>query len=535
MSSGNAVTAADLVARAGQLHNSGRHVDARTTVLDALSLSAEPAAAYRLLASIEQALSRPEREATAIEQALATSAVEASGDTAQLWTRLAVLRARLGNLQESLQAYEHVVAEQPGYLPAHEGLARVRFALQDLDGIEQSVAELRRQFPELAFTHMIAGHMLKAKGNTSDATECYAQALERNPDLGEALYNLVDLAPPAVDNPLAAHTAALASRCDLGPADRINAGFAYARILDRAGHYRDAFRELRRANDLARDVLAGQGIVYRPSAVAARFARTMADYPEQVRGVTLNPLPVDLKPVFVVGLPRSGTTLVEQILASHADVQAGGELPFARDCEHRFRAGRAAAGRDGPVDLAVPMDAELLESARERYLDALFERRLDGPWVIDKLPANFEIVGFLRSMFPDAPVIHCVRDPRATCFSLYKANFAAHEPWYHDLVHMAHYYGQYQRLMAHWATVLAAPLLEISYEELVRNPETRIPALLEAIGLPFDPACIEFYRHDRPILTASHAQVRRPIYSESVDHWRRYASWLGPVTDLAPG
>jgi len=534
VSSDSAVTAAELLARARHLHDSGRHVDAEKAVLHALAVSAEPAAAYSLLANIERALSRPEREAAALEQVLATRTVDASSDTAQLWTRLAVLRAQLGNLQESLHAYEHVVAEQPGYLPAQEGLARARFALQDLDGVEQSVAELQRRFPELAFTHIIAGHMLKARGETSAALECYARALERNPDLGEALYNLVDMAPPAMDNPLATHAAVLASRGDLSAADRINAGFAYARILDRAGRYRDAFRELRRANDLARDVLAGQGIVYRPSEIETRYGRTMADYPAQACNATLDPLPVDLEPVFVVGLPRSGTTLIEQILSSHPDVQAGGELPFARDCEQRFRAGRAAAGRQGPVDPAEPLDADLLEAARERYLDALFERRLEGPWVIDKLPANFEIAGFLRSMFPDAPVIHCVREPHATCFSLYQANFAAHEPWYHDLAHIAHYYGQYRRLTAHWAKVLAAPLLEVKYEELVRNPGTRIPALLEAIGLPFDPACIEFHRHKRPILTASHAQVRRPMYFDSIDHWRHYADWLGPLADLPP-
>lgn len=534
MSADSAAAGAELLARARLLHGNGRHVDAESAVLSALAKSAEPATAYRLLASIEKALARPEREARALGQALAMCEAETSDDTAQLWTRLAVLRARLGYLQESLHAYEHAVAAQPGYLPAHQGLARMRFALQDLDGVQQSVTELQRRFPEHAFTHLIAGHMLKALGDTPAATECYARALERNPDLGEALYNLVDLAPPDVDNPLAAHAAVLASRVDLAAADRINAGFAYARILDRAARYSDSFHELRRANELARDVLAHQGIVYHPPGVEARFGRTMTEYPEQTFCLTLDPLPVGVTPVFVVGLPRSGTTLVEQILASHPDVQAGGELPFARDCEYRFRVSRVTAGRDGPVNPADPVDAELLESARERYLDALFERGLDGPWIIDKLPANFEIAGFLRSIFPHAPVIHCVRDPHATCFSLYKANFGAHEPWYHDLVHMAHYYGQYRRLMAHWAKALTAPFLEVAYEELVLSPDARIPALLEAIGLPFDPACFEFYRHNRPILTASHAQVRRPIYTDSIDHWRHYTDWLGPLAALPP-
>ncbi len=135
-------------------------------------------------------------------------------------------------------------------------------------------------------------------------------------------------------------------------------------------------------------------------------------------------------------------------------------------------------------------------------------------------------------MFPDARLIHSRRDPRATCFSLYWANFGAHEPWYHDRGHLANYYGQYRRLMAHWQKVIPAPFIEVVYEDLVRDPKAQIPALLESIGLPFDPACLKYYRHERPILTASHAQVRRPIYTSAIDHWHRYAEFLGPLRNL---
>ena len=249
----------------------------------------------------------------------------------------------------------------------------------------------------------------------------------------------------------------------------------------------------------------------------------------------LEPLPIDLALVFIIGLPRSGTTLIEQILASHGDVHTGGELVFARKCEHEFRERRTATGRTGPVNPADPVDAELLAAARERYIDSLFERDLDGPWIVDKLPANFEIAGFLRLMFRDAILIHSRRDPRATCFSLYWANFGSHEPWYHDCEHLAHYHRQYRRLMVHWNNVIPAPFIEVVYEDLVRDPKARIPALLKAIGLPFDAACLTYYDHERLILTASHNQVRRPIYTSAIDHWRHYFEWLGPLKDLPPG
>ena len=523
----------DTLSHARTLHESGHHGNAEVVLLDTMAAGVWSMAAYTLLASIERALNQPTREARALEQALAAAcAGSESDDTVHLWTRLGAVRAWLGDVDASAAAYERAVRVEPENFWAQQGLARARLALQDLEGAGRSAKELERRFPEAAFAHLFAGHLHKALGDTPAACESYRRALERDGTLGEALYNLVDLAPPEPDDAIAARAAELTSRDDLAVADRVNAGFANARILDRAGRYAEAFDYVRRANDLAREDLAHRGIEYLPSSVEARITRTIAEYPPQSFCSTLDPLSTDLALVFVIGLPRSGTTLIEQILASHSDVQAGGELVFARECEHHFRERRTAAGRTGPVDPANPEDAELLEAARERYIDSLFERDFDGPWIVDKLPANFEIAGFLRLMFPDARLIHSRRDPRATCFSLYWANFGAHEPWYHDRGHLAHYYGQYRRLMAYWHRVIPAPFIEVVYEDLVRDPKAQIPALLEAIGLPFDSACLKYYNHERPILTASHAQVRQPMYTGAIDQWRRYSELLGPLRDL---
>ncbi len=185
----------------------------------------------------------------------------------------------------------------------------------------------------------------------------------------------------------------------------------------------------------------------------------MAQYSRMTFRAPIDDLPVEFVPIFVVGPPRSGTTLIEQILSCHTRVEAGGELTAARRSESEFRRARAAAGRDGPVDPMHKVDAGLLEAARERYVEALFERGLSGSVIVDKLPANFEIAGFLRAMFPDAPIVHCVRDLRATGFSLYNANFGAHEPWYYDLEDLAHYLRLYRRLMSHWHDVITPPLI----------------------------------------------------------------------------
>lgn len=522
--------------RARQLCQSGRPAAAEPALLAALksAINITPEA-YRLLADIEQALDNPARELRALESLLA--ALRGEDDptvAARIWARVAVLRSRLGDAQGALAAWQSASRAAPDALMLQEGLARARFAAQDLAGIRSSARELLRQFSGHPFAHLYHGHLQKALGETAAAAASYRRALELDPQCGEALYNLVELPEYEVSTALRARAMALAERDDLPPSERINAAFAAARILDRERRFRDAFEYLRRANEWARSESQKSGRRYDRAAAEARFAQTIAQYPRTTFRAAIGPLPVEFMPIFVIGPPRSGTTLIEQILSSHSCVETGGELTAAPRSELKFRRARAAAGRHDPVDPAHPVDAGLLEAARERYVEALFERGLSGPLVVDKLPANFEIAGFLRAMFPDAPILHSVRDVRATAFSLYSANFSAHESWYHDLGDLAHYLNLYRRVMHHWQDVIKPPLTAISYERLVRAPEEQIPALLQVAGLAFEPSCLEFYRSARPILTASHAQVRRPAYTSAIDHWRNYSDWLGPVAALSP-
>ncbi|MDT8319997.1 MAG: sulfotransferase [Xanthomonadales bacterium] len=525
------------VERARQLVQTGRHAAAESALLAALERTVDiTPVAYRLLADIEQALDNPARELHALEALLAV--LRAQDDqtfAARVWARVATLRSRLGDAQGALAAWRSASMAVPDALIMQQGLARARFAAQDLDGVRASAAELLRQFPAHSFTHLYHGHLQKAVGETDAASESYRRALELDPQCGEAIYSLVELPDHKVSSALRAQAMELADRDGSPPAERINAAFAMARILDREREFQQAFKYLRRANEWARSESERSGRSYDRAAAEARVAQTMAQYPRTTFRAAIGALAVEFLPIFVVGPPRSGTTLIEQILGSHSRVDAGGELTAAPRSESEFRRSRAAAGRHGPVDPAHPVDAGLLETARERYVEALFERGLSGPLVVDKLPANFEIAGFLRAMFPDAQILHSVRDMRATGFSLYSANFGAHESWYHDLEDLAHYLGLYRRLMRHWQEVITPPLAPISYERLVRDPEEQIPALLQLAGLAFEPACLEYYRSERPILTASHAQVRRPAYTSAIDHWRNYSDWLGPVAALSSG
>lgn len=522
--------------RARQLFDAGRHDEAEAMMVQALSAGQDSSDACRLRADIARARGRPAEEARALESLLALLGGEERMEAARAWGRLAVLRTRLGEAAAGVvAAWQSAVDAAPDVIEYRHGLVRAQFAAQDMVGARISAERLVQRFPREAFSQVFAGHVHKASGRRGQAADCYRQALELDAESGEALYNLVEMAGTDLDTTTRRRAMALAERNELPAADRINAAFAAARITDREGRYAEAFEYLRRANELARADLARTGIQYDPAAVEIAVTGTITAYPAHSFDAPLGDLPVDLVPIFVVGPPRSGTTLLEQILSSHSMVEAGGELLAARRTEFEFRQARAAAGRSGAIESSDTVDAGLLEDARERYVDALFERGLSGPYVVDKLPANFEIAGFLRLMFPTAPILHAVRDLRATGFSLYNANFGAHEPWKHDLDDLAHYLCQYRRLMAHWKVVLPGPCTEIVYEELVSDPGRQIPALLAAVGLDCEPACLDFHQQARPILTASYTQVLRPAYTDAVDHWRHYADWLGAVATLPAG
>ncbi|MDO8861720.1 sulfotransferase [Haliea sp. E1-2-M8] len=424
------------------------------------------------------------------------------------------------------RALQQEAARQPKDPAIHERLARTLLAEQDLAALSALQALLDDRFADRPFTHLVAGHASKARGDVEAAAQRYRRALAVQPNSGEALYNLVDLDGGRVNEAESRHIAELTGHEELPAADRINIRFARARLLEQSGDADAALAHYRAANDLARTTLAEHGIRYDADTAERQLEADLANWQPTVFEASLPPSGIDLTPVFVIGLPRSGTTLVEQILASHPLVAAGGELTLGPEVEHACRQ-RLGLGPGDPLPL--PADSRLreeLERARERYLDGLFERGLDARWVVDKLPANSRIAGFLRLLFPDAPMVHCRRDPRALAWSLYTANFAAHEAWYHDLDAMVGVFRRHDRLLAHWRVVLPPLFTEISYEDLVRAPEARIPELLAACEIPFDPATLKPEALERPVFTASHAQVRQAIHTNAIERWRPYASHL---------
>jgi hypothetical protein len=236
------------------------------------------------------------------------------------------------------------------------------------------------------------------------------------------------------------------------------------------------------------------------------------------------------EPIFIVGLPRSGSTLVEQILASHSAVEGTMELPDITALARRV--GRLDSRRDGPryPQALADIDPEALASLGETYLRrAAVHRRLGRPCFIDKMPNNFHHIGLIRLILPNARIIDARRGAMATCFSAFKQHFARGQAFSYDLGDLGRYYRDYVEVMQHYDAVMPGRIHRVVYEDLVEDTEAEVRRLLDHCGLLFEPGCLEFHRNARAVRTASSEQVRRPIFREGLDQWKRYAPWLGPL------
>ena len=240
------------------------------------------------------------------------------------------------------------------------------------------------------------------------------------------------------------------------------------------------------------------------------------------------------RPIFIVGMPRSGTSLVEQIIASHPQVFGAGELAEIDYLSNQLSAS-SPDGAPYPRCL-IGTPGEGMDRVADAYLDKLDELAGDGQIirVTDKMPQNFVHLGLIQQLFPGARIVHIMRNPVDTCLSCYFTNFAGNLPYSYDLVKLGRFYNQYLRLMAHWRQVIRLPMLEIQYEDLVNDPETLSRRLIEFCGLPWDDACLNFHQSKRVVLTASHDQVRRPIYKGSIERWRAYEAQLAPLLEILP-
>lgn len=389
------------------------------------------------------------------------------------------------------------------------------------------VASLLSEFPDRTEAWITYGNELKAAGRQGEGIDAYRQAIALAPTSGVAYWSLSNLKTFRFEaSDVSAMRTAL-RRSDLKHEDRVTMEFALGKALEDETQYAESFEHYSSGNLLRLSALS-----YDPARRRAHLQRSKEILTREFFAARADWGSEEADPIFIVGLPRSGSTLLEQILASHSEVEGTRELAEITDIA------RGLGGVKGNLDPLQYLQAlETLDAGRvaalaQRYLDDTQVYRLgNASRFVDKMPNNFLHIGLIQLMFPRASIIDARRNPLACCFSCFKQYFALGQYFSYDLAQLGSYYRDYVELMTHFGAVLPGRIHRVCYEHVVTDLEGEVRKLLEYCGLPFEQGCLRFYENRRVVQTASSEQVRRPIFSEGVDHWRHYEPWLGPLKD----
>jgi tetratricopeptide (TPR) repeat protein len=453
-------------------------------------------------------------------------AIEIAPNFTPARSNLAMVLGRLGRPAEALELLDDLFRTEPDGVGHANLKAATLGRLGEFDEALQLYEKVLRQSPMRARVWMSYGHVLKTVGRTDEGIMAYRRAIELKPTLGEAWWSLANLKTVQFeDADITAMEAALGGS-GLKDDDRFHLEFALGKAKHDAKRTDEAFAHYAEANALRRKYHPHQA-----DELSRTVDRCIAQYTDQV--LTSPGGSVARDPIFIVGMPRAGSTLVEQILSSHDKVEGTSELPDIP----------AVARSEGAYPAAVvALDAEARRTDGETYLRrASVQRRTGRPFFIDKLPNNWLIVPFIHLILPNAKIIDARRHPLGCCLSNFRQHFAHGQDYTYDLDDLGRYYSDYVRLMAHVDAVLPGRVHRVIYERMVDDTESEIRALLDYCGLEFEPACLTFHETERPVRTASSEQVRRPIYRDAADEWQRYEAHLdslkqalGPVLDAYP-
>jgi tetratricopeptide (TPR) repeat protein len=452
-------------------------------------------------------------------------------ELAPAWTapkaNLALVLGRTGRPAEAMELLEDVFALEPEDLGHWNLKAATLGRLGDFDDAIRLYEEVLARTPRQARVWLSYGHMLKTVGRLAEGIDAYRKAIEVKPTLGEAWWSLANLKTVKfTDADVSAMEQALTAP-ELSEEDHFHLDFALGKAMHDAGRFDDAFRHYAEAN--ARRLKSQP---YEQDKITKTVDRCIGLFTAEAFAERPGGCPAP-DPIFIVGMPRAGSTLVEQILASHSLVEGTSELPDIP----------ALARTVGPYPRGM---LELSEDQRrelgEEYLkSAAVQRRTDRPFFIDKLPNNWLFVPFIRLILPNAKIIDARRHPLACCLSNFRQHFARGQPFSYGLDYVGAYYSDYVRLMAHVDAVLPGLVHRVIYERMVDETEGQVRGLLDHLGLEFEPACLEFHKTERAVRTASSEQVRQPIYRDATDEWRPYEphldllkAALGDVLDFYP-
>lgn len=477
-------------------------------------LKADPfdVAAIRMLAELAGRIGRYRDAENLLRRAL-----ELAPEFGAARANLATCLYRQNRPAEAIAELDHVLIDDPENI-GHANLKAA--ALGRIGGFEEAIGlyeAVLAAVPHQPKVWMSYGHMLKTVGRQDDGIAAYRRAIDLAPSLGEVWWSLANLKTVkfGADDIAAMQTARATD--SLTDEDRFHLDFALGKAFEDAKDYANAFTHYDLGNRLRRTK-----IVYDADETSAFVDRSIETFSQTLLESRAGRGSDAPDPIFILGMPRAGSTLVEQILSSHSLVEGTSELPDIP----------ALARTDGyPANIA-DLTPDGLRALGERYLERTrIQRKTDKPFFIDKLPNNWAHVPFIHLILPNAKIIDARRHPLGCCFSNFKQHFARGQAFSYGLEDMGRYYADYVRLMRHVDSVLPGCVHRVIYERMVDETEAQVRALLDHCGLAFEPACLEFHKTERAVRTASSEQVRRPIFRDGVEGWQGFEPWLGPLKD----
>ena len=485
------------------------HLKQFPTDLPALRMLAEVAARLQRYADAEVLLER------ALE--LAPSFVPARHNYAVVLHRQRKIKAAWEQVQKLVEADPL----NPSYRTLKAAIAS---GIGEYDQALELYAGVLAEYPHNARVWMSYGHSLKTANRQTDCVQTYRKSIELAPQLGEAYWSLANLKTFKFEPADIEAMQTQLARGKLTPEDRFHFHFALGKAFEDAAQFAESFKHYEEGNSLRR-----KGVGYDADWKSEQMRRMQALFTPQFFAARAGQGASAPDPIFIVGLPRSGSTLLEQILSSHPQVEGTMELADMPNLVRELGGSQVRAKSKYPESIAA-LDADALLALGERYLELTrIYRRTDAPFFIDKLPNNFAHTGLIHLILPRAKIIDARRHPLGCCFSGYKQHFARGQHFTYNLDDIGRYYRDYVELMAHYDAVLPGRVHRVIYEQLIEDTEGEVRRVLDYCGLPFDQRCLRFYENERAVRTASSEQVRRHIYREGVDHWVNYEPWLGPL------
>jgi tetratricopeptide (TPR) repeat protein len=477
-------------------------------------------AALRMLAEVAARLRRYPDAQRILERCLSLAP---SFDAAR--HNYASVLNRQGKAAAALPQVEQLLGKEPAN-PGYRNLkAAILANLGDYAGSANIYAQVLKEYPQQSKVWMSYGHALKTSGQIVDAVEAYRRAIQIEPKLGEAWWSLANLKTFRFSEPDVLAIRAALAREDLNEDDRLHLEFALGKALEDRAAYPESFAHYASGNSIRRRFQP-----YSAAETSDFVRRSKALFTSEFFAARTDAGVAAADPIFIVGLPRSGSTLIEQILSSHSLIEGTMELPdvpqLARELARRNDRDEAEVF----FESVAALTSGELRALGERYLEATrVFRKTSAPYFIDKMPNNCLYVGLIHLILPKAKIIDARRHPLACGFSCFKQHFARGQSFTYGLEGIGRYYRDYVELMAHFDAVLPGRVHRVFHEAMVEDTEREVRRLLAHCGLPFEEACLRFYENERAVRTASSEQVRQPIFREGIDQWRHYERWLEPL------